>query len=143
MRTLIFTAFLSGMLLAASCNAQGRLAVELTASSKPDDIVGQRLSYLVKEQLGGSHTLQLTYDQTATRTHVYLVTLDPTHRGEMTVYSVTITFDAPDIQGPIYMGSSVAAVGADNVDQAAQGVVAEVSQSIDAFRANFQHRAGR
>jgi hypothetical protein len=143
MRILLFTALLSGVLLAAPSHAQGRLAVELTTSPKADDVVGQRLAYLVKEELESSHTLQLTYDQAAARTHVYLVTLDPTHRGEMTVFSVTVTFDAPGTQGPIYLGSSVASVGLDNVEQAAQGVVAEVSQNIDAFRASLQHQAGR
>lgn len=130
MRTLKFVLVFLLVSFAGRAVASG-MPVEVVG--KASDTVGGELLYAVKERIRSSRSLALTFDQREPRLQVLIVTLDPTNRktGQMTVYSVVITWKNPSQPYPLFLNSLVGSTGGTYVDRAAEAIVASVANESD------------
>jgi hypothetical protein len=104
-----------------------RWAIEIV--SKADDFVGQRLVYLLKEEIRRSSSMRLTY-QDESRMQLNIITIDQDERnpGRQTVYAVTWTLKLKDEVLAYYISSCVGYSGTNRVAEVAQGLAADTDK---------------
>lgn len=121
--------------VAGIAQAQTPTPVELVYTA--DDSVGSRLVYSIKEELLSSKSLKQS--STGTRFQIRLVTLDGDARsnggGNLTIYSAVFTLRVESDAGTttLYLNNLVGNCGSNRVKGCAEGIIADLSKTIDAF----------
>lgn len=114
-----------------------KIDVKIKYQSDPNDIIGDRLVYNVKEYFRKSQRFQLVDYNTDV---VIIIMTGPPPFGErsiQTIYAVIWTMYW-DCDFPIYINSFVAISGTDRIYEAAEGIVADTDKIITNAKKKFK-----
>jgi hypothetical protein len=120
------------VLMPQTVPAQQKVAVEVTHTSK--DLLGQRLTYLVKEGIRRSAGLRLTdINEPRLMFHLLTINMFQERPGTSVCYGFTITFlNAAGAE--IFLSTGLSGCGSQRVNEVAEILVANIDKEADFVR---------
>ena len=117
----------------SSAYAQSKIKIEVTHSG--DDNVGNRLVYAIKEQIRKSSFIELDYlDEPKFILGIVSLDLNNEAQGYSSCYGYTLYFYSPDKLFGDHIFSGAGYCGTDRVDNAAQGIMANIDNQLDTIK---------
>ena len=115
------------LLLAVFCWKVSAQTMPVLVDHTGDDVVGQRLAYLVKDEVRRSGSFNLVYDETDAIYQVHLITLDPDegYPQGWTIYSASFVL-SNEYGFDDYLTSKVGYCGSAKLQGCAENIVQEV-----------------